>query len=78
MESQKLLQPKRPTNSVPKLLASSTPQRKTNVSSTVPDDEILPDENDDSEGLNTSDLAQATDEEEQAPGASVRQRHVNK
>ncbi|CAF3856619.1 unnamed protein product [Rotaria magnacalcarata] len=87
-DSQKILKPKTAPSSVPKLIASSTPQRKikSNISSSVTQtqddeallDEILGDDNDDSEGLNTSDMAQATDEDEQTPNVVIRQRRVNK
>ncbi|CAF4636275.1 unnamed protein product [Rotaria socialis] len=87
-DSQKILKPKTATSSVPKLIASSTPQRKTksNISSSATQiqddeallDEILGDDNDDSEGLNTSDIAQATDEDEQTPNVVIRQRRINK
>ncbi|CAF3410773.1 unnamed protein product [Rotaria socialis] len=87
-DSQKILKPKTAPSSVPKLIASSTPQRKTksNISSSATQiqddeallDEILGDDNDDSEGLNTSDIAQATDEDEQTPNVVIRQRRINK
>jgi len=90
-DSQKLLTPKKPTQtdaSVPTLIASSTPQRPTTTKTRsspvveIQDDEALLDEvlaaeqDDDSEGLNTSDVAPATDEEEQT-NVSIRQRRAN-
>jgi hypothetical protein len=86
------LKPKKPTKipvSVPTLVASSTPQRPTKPHSSpvieIQDDEALINEvlaadqdDDDSEGLNTSDVAQVTDEEEQTTNLSIRQRRANK
>jgi hypothetical protein len=91
-DSQKLLKPKKPTKipvSVPTLVASSTPQRPTKPHSSpvieIQDDEALINEvlaadqdDDDSEGLNTSDVAQVTDEEEQTTNSPIRQRRANK
>ncbi len=76
----------------PTLVASSTPQRPTTATKTrsspvveIQDDEALLDEvlagdqdDEDSEGINTSDVAQGTDEEDQTGNAAIRQRRTNK
>ena len=76
----------------PTLIASSTPQRPTTANKTrsspvveIQDDEALLDEvlagdqdDDDSEGVNNSDVAQGTDEEDAPTNAAVRQRRKNK
>ncbi|CAF4618992.1 unnamed protein product [Rotaria sp. Silwood1] len=85
---------KKATVSLPTHVTSSTPQRTTTIknrSSPVietQDDEALlneiltadQDDNDDSEGLNASDIGPGTDDEEQTTttNASIRQRRVNK
>ncbi len=77
----------------PTFIASSTPQRPTTANKTrsspvveIQDDEALLDEvlagdqddDDDSEGVNTSDVAQGTDDDDQSPNAAIRQRRKNK
>ncbi len=92
-DSQKLLKPKKPTKIAvtgPVLVASSTPQRPTTATKSrsspvveIQDEEALLDEvlageqDDDSEGVNTSDVAPGTDEEEQTD-VVIRQRRANK
>ncbi len=84
--------PTKTPDSVSTFVVSSTPQRKTTTTTItktrpsptveIQDDEALLDEvlagdqDDDSEGLNTSDVAPATDEEEQTD-LSIRQRRTN-